>query len=116
MFRCQYSNEVSSAAVYQMCEVRDNEGKTTGVIKTLVTSAECPVTIVVSTRQQTYTNFQKVEGKRGEPSYLDQNKTFLTYGTEVVREIKVRPQYEQEVRDLVASGQLDRLKKAFRKK
>lgn len=116
MFRCQYSNEVSSPAVYQTREVFDEESKTRKLTSILVAPAECPITIVVTTRQKSYTNFQKTEGRKGEGSYLDPNKTFMTHGTEIVREIKVRPKYEEEVRDLIASGQLDRLKKAFKKK
>jgi len=97
MFRCQFSNEISSPAVWKTESVSEqkSEGNWTEklgskYVRVLVTAAEKPVKVVIETRRREYNNeFWSEENGR---------EAFTTYGTEIVKELTIRARHLDAVK------------------
>jgi hypothetical protein len=93
MFRCQFSGEVSDPAIFKTVTYNERLEDGRWVSKTkrvFVSGVEKPVKIVVETRPRSYTNYW----------YDDEGvkHAFETQGTEIVRELMVRPKHLEAVK------------------
>jgi len=103
MFRCEFSGELSDGAVWQMVDAMNESSKHRERVRKLVSPAEKPVFIIVETRKKNYNNLTKTKKlRRGKEE--ETTTTSMTEGYEIVREIKVRQKYADEVRKILAQG------------
>lgn len=93
MFRCQFSGEVSDPAIWKTVTFNERLEDGRWVSKTkrvFVSGVEKPIKLVIETRprQYTVTAFDE-EGIR---------YTYTTQGSEIVRELMVRPRHVEAVK------------------
>lgn len=103
MFKCEFSGELSEGAVWQFTETLNENTKHRQRTRKLVRAAEKPVVIVVETRRKTYNNLyttKKMRKGREEESLASNTSE----GFEIVREIRVREKYADQVRKILAEG------------
>jgi hypothetical protein len=88
MFKCQFSGESSSPAVYrsETVVVRNEDGKETErTIRRFVSAPEKALKVVVVTRSREYNNTIWNDE--------DERRDFVTHGTEIVKELTIRARH-----------------------
>jgi hypothetical protein len=94
MFRCQFSGEKSEGSVYRTEVVNEKLEDGRWVSKsrrTFVSGPEKPIKIVIETRPKSYVNRKYNEDGIG---WVEVE----TFGTEIVRELTVRPRHVDAVK------------------
>lgn len=93
MFRCQFSGEVSSPAIWKTEKVNErleNGNWVERTVKTFVSGPEKPIRVVVEIRRRDYANVIRTEEGREE---------FTTSGTEIVKELTIRAKHLAAVKE-----------------
>lgn len=94
MFKCQFSGEISSPALWKTEKVNTQtaDGKwLERVVKTLVSGPEKPMRVAIQTRGREYVNAIRTED--------DGRVEWVTKGTEIVKELTIRAKHLAAVKE-----------------
>lgn len=94
MFRCQFSGEVSSPAIWKTEKVNERRDDGTWiekVVKSFISGPEKPMKVVIESRRRDYDNTIRTE----EDGRID----WKTSGTEIVKELTIRVKHLAAVKE-----------------